>query len=383
MTLEDLKIMYENLSTEIEIWYRKIETLNVQDNVETHLIFSKNNNSETEISVVTPSYNASSFLPQLYHTLSEQTLARKTEWIIVDDNSTDRSFEFYESLRRDKSLGRVVVLKNARNMGAAFTLKRGFSLASSENITWISADDAYLSKDKLERDIQLLNQGFDVVFSEHSVIGSSVQEGKLFSVPSRLYKDKFHFIAELYFLNYLPGSSICIKKEVYNQIGGLNEFLVNVDGDFDMVVRLALLEKKIGFSNTIVFIRQHPNQTSKSLERMAIGTAVTRLSYIRFFKELGITNDIRDAFILQWFDKSFSIALKSQNFQIDDILRHAAWFEELTGVPYFSEFVIKILWNNFAQKHELYKKQLKNLSNLFMESPVFVKFKNEYKKMFL
>lgn len=381
-TLDTLEKVYENVFNEIESWYGKLDELNVYNNVETQLILSKVNNPEIEVSVVTPAYNASSFLPELYQSLSEQTLAEKLEWIIVDDCSTDKSLEFYEFLRQDSRLGKVVALRNEKNLGAALTLKRGFNYASSQIICWISADDLYLSKDKLEKDVQMINQGYDWVFSRYAVVGTTPREGQLFSVPSRIYRDKFHFLAELYFWNYLPGSSICLKRDAYTQIGGLNEFLMNVDGDFDMIARLILLQKRIGFSDTTIFVRQHPNQTSKSIEKMSVGTAVTRYSYVRFFKERGLINNIRDALVLQWFEKSFSPSIKTRNFSIKDLLRHSVWFEELTAVPYFSEFVFNSFGNSIAQKHELYKKHIRHLGELFMQSAVFSKFEFEYQEIF-
>ena len=373
-----LNRLYENLKIEIDRWWEKTSLLKNLENIKSQELGEKINNSEILASIVTPSYNAAKFLPFLYQSLISQTLARNIEWVIVDDCSTDNSLDFYHHLfQKDAKLGKIKIYRNEQNVGAALTLKRTFELSSGNVVFWVSADDFYVSNDKVEKDLLLIRSGYDCVFSKKVAFGESPKNAFLFSVPVRKYKNKFHFLSELYFWNYLPGSSICIRKDVYNQLGGLNEFLINVDGDFDLIARIILLEKQIGFSDTTIFVTQHSEQTSKSIEKMAVGVATTRLSFIRFLKNYEEINEFREFLILQWFEKSFSVGLK-ESFSVVDLLRHSTWFEELTGLPYFSEIVFRNFWGEFNEKHGAYKEEIKKLSNMFLQTPVFRFFSNEY-----
>jgi glycosyltransferase involved in cell wall biosynthesis len=373
-----LERLYENLKIEIDRWWEKVKSMKNVESIKPQEIGEKANNSEILASIVTPSYNAIKFLPFLYQSLISQTLANKIEWIIVDDCSTDNSIDFYSYLiRNDTKLGKIKIYRNEQNVGAALTLKRAFELSSGNVVFWVSADDFYVSNDKVEKDLMLIKDGYDCVFSKEVAFGESPKNASLFSVPTRNYKSNFHFLSELYFWNYLPGSSICLRKDVYNQLGGLNEFLINVDGDFDLIARMILLGKRIGFSDTTVFITQHQEQTSKAIEKMVVGTATTRLSYIRFLKNYEEIGEFREFLILQWFEKSFSVGLK-ESFSVFELLRHSTWFEELTDLPYFSELVFKNFWSKFHEKNSAYKEEIKKLSSMFLQTPVFRHFSNEY-----
>lgn len=164
-------------------------------------------------------------------------------------------------------------------------LMRGFTLASSDVFAWVDGDDYYVSEDKLEKDLKLIYSGFDLVFSQHIIIGTDLQTGKKISVPLIEYSNKYQMFADIMASNYLATSSSCIRKDAYFESGGINQFLVNVDADFDLWERNILLGKKIGFSETTIFYRQHPNQITKAIEKHAVGKNITRLSYIRFLKQ--------------------------------------------------------------------------------------------------
>ena len=58
------------------------------------------NMSDIKITIMTPTYNRSSFLPKLYETLTKQTVdLTMMEWIIVDDGSTDDTEDTVHELK--------------------------------------------------------------------------------------------------------------------------------------------------------------------------------------------------------------------------------------------------------------------------------------------
>ncbi len=280
---------YRNLFDELEKFKKRTKDLNSHMLSKPIEVFKKENNKEILVSVVTPSYNAERFLTKLYASLKAQTIAKHIEWIIVDDYSTDESARFYEQLNKDNTLGIIKVLKNERNLGAGTALRRGFSAASSNALAWVSADDFYVSEDKLEKDLRMLNEGYDIVFSKFSIIGSDLQNGMATRIPKEVEKitNKYELFAWITMSNFLNGSSVCMKREAYLDTGGMNPFLINVDGDYDLWVRFILLDKKIGFSDSCVFNLVHQEQTSQKLEEVSIGRNVVKLAYIRFLKSNG------------------------------------------------------------------------------------------------
>lgn len=399
----ELSNVYTQLFKEIEIFKNKIRDIRLNSKNFPRLVKNKTNSLELLVSVVTPAYNAEKFLPNLYMSLKNQSIARFIEWVIVDDCSTDNSLEFYEQLSNDNSLGKINVFRNNKNLGAAMSLKVGFSLATSNILAWVSADDFYVSEDKLEKDLQLINDGFDIVFSRYSLFGIDPKNSKQKRVPLKKYYNKYQMIADLFLDNYLNGSSVCMKKEVYIEIGGINEFLINVDGDLDLWTRSVLMNKKIGFSNTIVFNCQHSGQTSRAFEKMIVGENIVRLSYVRFLKQFldqrivrknfsyanqyrHVQEFLKDSlvFILLYsklIDVNTKLIQKTKNYFKSRFFSRAIWLEEVYDKPLHYTKWLRSNYGDLLQAQELFKSRIYELSDEFMKTEVFKIFANRYKEV--
>lgn len=89
------------------------------------------------VSIIIPVYNTSKYLPKCIKSIIEQTY-RNFELIIVDDGSTDNSFEIaktYEKIDSRISVTRI------NNSGVSAARNLGFSLAKGDYITFIDSDD--------------------------------------------------------------------------------------------------------------------------------------------------------------------------------------------------------------------------------------------------
>ncbi|HEB74224.1 MAG TPA: glycosyltransferase, partial [Candidatus Desulfofervidus auxilii] len=79
-----------------------------------------------EISIVIPVYNEEQALPKLYNSLKKvlESLQKKYEIILVDDGSTDRTWEVLSVLRaKDDSLK---IIRFTRNFGQTAAIAAGF-----------------------------------------------------------------------------------------------------------------------------------------------------------------------------------------------------------------------------------------------------------------
>lgn len=234
---------------------------------------------EPLVSVVTPSFNAKDFLPSLAQSLSKQTIVQDIQWVVVDDCSTDGTQEVLERLCKEHRELSIKILKNKTNGGAAFSLNRGFQASDGKYVAWISADDEYIDIDKLEKDVILLENGNDVVFSKYTVIKYTSGDSKI--VESVIPENNIDLFLYLTFSSNLNGSSLVLKKEKYLQAGGFDENLWNIDGDYDLFVKLALLGSKFVLSNSKVLRRVHGGQTSNQMNKMKLGTSLTRSRFAR------------------------------------------------------------------------------------------------------
>ncbi len=113
------------------------------------------------VSIVIPVYNEAQSLPRLFERLGEALalFSQPYEVIMIDDGSTDGSFEKIKDLAKGRP---VVALRLKRNFGQTAALAAGIEYAHGDIVVTLDSD---LENDP--KDIPLLlakmNEGFDVV----------------------------------------------------------------------------------------------------------------------------------------------------------------------------------------------------------------------------
>jgi len=110
------------------------------------------------VSILIPCYNAERWVGTAIESALEQTYPR-TEVIVLDDGSTDKSLE------EIKSFGDRIRWESGPNRGANVTRNRLLELSRGEWIQFLDADD-YIMPRKIEVQIELaLREGADLVVS--------------------------------------------------------------------------------------------------------------------------------------------------------------------------------------------------------------------------
>ncbi|MCH8011914.1 MAG: glycosyltransferase family 2 protein [Candidatus Marinimicrobia bacterium] len=114
-----------------------------------------------KISVIIPAYNEKQSLPILLDEI-EGALSGKFEYeiIVIDDGSTDGSFELLQ--KRAKLDGKIRVTRFLRNYGKSAALSEGFKRAQGDYIITLDSD---LQDDpnEIPRLIEILESGYDLV----------------------------------------------------------------------------------------------------------------------------------------------------------------------------------------------------------------------------
>ena len=100
--------------------------------------------SKVLISIVIPVYNCEKYLKECFSSISKQSFL-DYEVVIIDDHSTDNSFDFCREYCKNDKRFRVYTSKGT---GVACARNYGISLAKGKYILFIDADD-YLTEDAL------------------------------------------------------------------------------------------------------------------------------------------------------------------------------------------------------------------------------------------
>lgn len=146
-----------------------------------------------KVSVITPAFNAAPFLEETIKSVQAQTFL-DWEMIIVDDCSTDETFNIAKKISKNDS--RIMVLQNERNSGVAVARNKALDVAKGQYIAFLDADDLWMPK-KLEMQISFMETGHYVLtYTNYQKFDSATGKryGKIIKAPStmsakRIYGD--------------------------------------------------------------------------------------------------------------------------------------------------------------------------------------------------
>lgn len=154
-------------------WKRNIDTFK---RALSELTLVKNESAEYMISVIMPVYNSEEFLEKCIKSILKQTYS-KFELIIVDDGSTDKSWEICCKYANCDSR---IKCYRVSNRGVSEARNYGLYHATGQYIRFIDSDDE-MPKDSLEKMIQplLTNREIDLVIGKFTATSSSVFNEKI------------------------------------------------------------------------------------------------------------------------------------------------------------------------------------------------------------
>ncbi len=136
------------------------------------------------LSVVVPVYNEAPHLQQAMEGLLSFSLPVKQEWIVVDDGSTDHSWEILQSLRKKYSF---VLLRQKVNQGKSAAVIRAFGEARGDFVLIQDADFEYDPADVPRLLQPLLRDEADVVYGSRFLAGGRKGASWLHYRANRLF----------------------------------------------------------------------------------------------------------------------------------------------------------------------------------------------------
>src|SRR6202140_3799549 len=140
------------------------------------------NASNFDLSIIIPSYNEEARLPETLQRIAEYlpTLGLRTEVLVVDDGSTDRTAAVAESF-----CGKVPglrVLLNGTNRGKGYSVRHGM-LESQGDIVLFTDADLSAPIEESDKLLRALNHGYDVA------IGSRAMDRSLISTRQSIFRE--------------------------------------------------------------------------------------------------------------------------------------------------------------------------------------------------
>ncbi len=247
------------------------------------------------VSIGIPYYNAERYILETLESVKAQTYP-SIELLLINDCSPDNSHAVVTDWVKQNNhfFSNIIVVENSENRGVAYSCRVLQKAAHGEFFTKLDADDTILPFKTTEQVTFLLaNLDVAMVYSNTLLMrpDSSVLEENYFE------KQKFEAVkdnkgpggqifSELLAEDFIPASSVMIRKCVLDAVGGYDESLYIED--WDMWLRIAR-NNKIEFINRICSLyRVHPQsmmQKKESLMKVYGSLIVALLKHKNISKE--------------------------------------------------------------------------------------------------
>jgi glycosyltransferase involved in cell wall biosynthesis len=214
------------------------------------------------ISVILPVYNGEHYLKSAIDGVLAQSLS-DFELLIVDDCSTDNSWEYLNSLTDN----RIRLYRNQQNRGLFYNLNFLIKQSHSDLIKLWAQDDV-MYKDCLQKIVSFHQQYPQIGFSYTSVdyIDENGTRLEKSDTPDNtpVIIDKYLHASICFYTGSITGniSNVTLAKQALDKVGLFNEAM-KMSGDFEMWVRIAEFFD-IGFlKEKLIALRDHSNQLSR------------------------------------------------------------------------------------------------------------------------
>ena len=214
------------------------------------------------VSIIIPNYNCSQWLPKVVESCLIQEYL--LEIIIVDDHSTDNSWEILLELQKQNS-DKIKIFKNTEK-GGNNARNFGFSKSTGEYIQWLDADD-YLLEGKFENQIKTFekNSNTDIVYSDWYM---DFYKKKTDFLERKKYEYRKYddFIFELLADNWSANNSYLFKREIAQKLHETKAWHTEtkVGQDREYITMAALLGAKFSYTKGFYCVYNRWNANSVS-----------------------------------------------------------------------------------------------------------------------
>lgn len=225
-------------------------------------IVMKRDLHDKKVSVIIPTYNRATFIPNAVKSIVDQNYDN-LEIIIVDDGSTDDTQAVVNALRYKNT--NINYYQNTRSKGPSGARNTGILMSSGDYLAFLDSDDVWLS-DHLSNGLRILNEhpDIDAVFGNYSIV--DFKSGKhlydffdkkeiLHNLKSEQFESGVKILQDNVFTallrdNFFSLCSLIVKKSSCANI--LLDESIGFSEDRDFAIRL------FSKSNIIVACRLNP-----------------------------------------------------------------------------------------------------------------------------
>ncbi|MEO0132854.1 MAG: glycosyltransferase family 2 protein [candidate division WOR-3 bacterium] len=226
------------------------------------------------VSVIMPAYNAEKYISEAIESILNQTF-KDFEFIIVDDASTDKTWEIIQEYARKDD--RIIAVRNEKNLYIAENRNKGLSYARGKYIVWQDADDISIPT-RIEKQVAFME-----AHPEVGICGAYIQS---FNENGDLDIRKYatdDAILRKHIFKFSPVAQpvAIVRKESIDKVGYFNPAYPPAE-DIDMSFRIGEYYKFANIPEVLLKYREHSSSaTFTKLRKQIKATLAIRRRYAK------------------------------------------------------------------------------------------------------
>ena len=226
------------------------------------------------VSVITPAYNVERYISDAIESILAQSF-RDFEYVVIDDCSTDRTWEIIQSYAKKDS--RIRASRNEKNLGIAGNRNAGLRQARGKYIVWQDADDLSVPL-RIKKQLVLMEAhpevgivgGFIEMFDERGSRGVRMYAPDDASVRRTIFR--YSPVAQ-------PASMV--RKACFDEVGEFDLRYPPAE-DLDISFRIGVRHKFANLQEVMIRYREHPaSSTFTRLRKIETSTLEIRKKFAK------------------------------------------------------------------------------------------------------
>jgi len=205
----------------------------------------------TLVTIITPSFNQSSYLDQTIQSVLNQDSAN-IEYIVIDGGSTDESVDIIKQYA-----SQLAYWVSEKDSGQAEAINKGMTRAKGEIVAWLNSDDYYLSG-AVASALKIFDENPDVVFIYADMLAVD-ENGQAFNT----LRYKQLSLRDLLAFQIIGQPAVFMRRSAFEKAGGLDasyHFLL----DHHLWIRLATQGRILHVPQTWAAARYHAEAKNRA-----------------------------------------------------------------------------------------------------------------------
>lgn len=122
-----------------------------------------------KVDIILPVYNSKKYILNTINSIIKQSY-KFWNLIIIDDFSTDGTYELLKNLKKKYSYNKIFLYRNIRNKGQGFARNLGLKKSRSEFVAFINSDDTW-ERDKLKYQLKfMLSNKYNFTYTDYKTV---------------------------------------------------------------------------------------------------------------------------------------------------------------------------------------------------------------------